>query len=46
LYFRFGGYLSPLQITGDSSYIRLHGPGGKYQGSYSDAALKEWAKKK
>jgi len=23
--------------------VRLHGPGGKYQGSYSDAALEEWA---
>lgn len=41
--FDLAGYLSPLQITADFSYIRLHGPGGKYQGSYTDAALQEWA---
>jgi uncharacterized protein YecE (DUF72 family) len=39
------GYKSPLQVTTDFAYIRLHGPGGKYQGSYSDAALKKWAEK-
>jgi uncharacterized protein YecE (DUF72 family) len=43
--FDLAGYLSPLEITADFSYIRLHGPGGKYQGSYSDAALEEWAQK-
>ncbi len=41
--FDLAGYLSPLEITADFSYIRLHGPGGKYQGSYSDAALRKWA---
>ena len=41
--FDLAGYLSPLEITADFSYIRLHGPGGKYQGSYSDAALQKWA---
>ena len=43
--FDLAGYLSPLQITADFAYIRLHGPGGKYQGSYSDAALADWAAK-
>jgi uncharacterized protein YecE (DUF72 family) len=43
--FDLAGYVSPLEVTADFSYIRLHGPGGKYQGSYSDAALKEWARK-
>ena len=43
--FDLAGYLSPLEVTADFCYIRLHGPGGKYQGSYSDAALKEWARK-
>jgi uncharacterized protein YecE (DUF72 family) len=38
------GYLSPFQVTADVSYIRLHGPGGKYQGSYSDAPLEKWAR--
>jgi len=43
--FDLAGYLSPLQVTSDFSYIRLHGPGGKYQGSYTDAALEKWALK-
>ncbi len=41
--FDLAGYLSPRQITADFSYIRLHGPGGKYQGSYRDETLKRWA---
>jgi uncharacterized protein YecE (DUF72 family) len=36
-------HLSPLEETADFIYIRLHGPGNKYQGSYTDKALKEWA---
>jgi uncharacterized protein YecE (DUF72 family) len=42
--FDLAGYVSPFEVTADFSYIRLHGPGGKYQGSYSDAALEEWAR--
>jgi uncharacterized protein YecE (DUF72 family) len=42
--FDLAGYQSPLTITADLTYIRLHGPGGKYQGSYSDDALRGWAK--
>jgi uncharacterized protein YecE (DUF72 family) len=38
-------HLSPLEVTADFVYIRLHGPGNKYQGSYSDAVLKKWAGK-
>ena len=41
--FHLAGFQSPLEITADFAYIRLHGPGGKYQGSYSDADLGEWA---
>lgn len=41
--FELDGFMSPLQITADWSYIRLHGPGAKYQGSYSDDALRQWA---
>lgn len=41
--FDLAGYLSPLQITAGFAYIRLHGPGGKYQGSYSDETLLTWA---
>ena len=29
----------------DITYIRLHGPGGKYQGSYDDTALAQWAER-
>lgn len=41
--FHLAGYQSPVEITADFTYVRLHGPGGKYQGSYDDAALKRWA---
>ncbi|HSD09008.1 DUF72 domain-containing protein [Flavobacterium sp.] len=37
-------HLSPIQITANFIYLRLHGPGkNKYQGSYSDEKLMEWA---
>jgi len=36
-------HLSPVKITADFVYIRLHGPGGKYQGSYNNSQLKKWA---
>lgn len=35
--------LSPLQVTTDFVYIRLHGPLGPYQGRYDDRTLKRWA---
>jgi uncharacterized protein YecE (DUF72 family) len=41
--FDLAGFQSPLQLTADFTYIRLHGPGSKYQGSYDNAALKTWA---
>jgi uncharacterized protein YecE (DUF72 family) len=38
------GETSPLQVTGDFVYVRLHGPSAQaYQGRYDDAALAEWA---
>ncbi|MDQ4140290.1 MAG: DUF72 domain-containing protein [Bacteroidota bacterium] len=36
-------HLSPLIVTADFVYIRLHGPLNKYDGSYSEEALQEWA---
>jgi len=42
--FELQGYQSPIEVTADFTYIRLHGPEGKYQGSYSDATLRGWAK--
>jgi uncharacterized protein YecE (DUF72 family) len=41
--FDLAGYQTPLTVTANFTYIRLHGPGGKYQGSYSDEALQQWA---
>jgi uncharacterized protein YecE (DUF72 family) len=38
------GIQSPLSVTADFIYIRLHGPDGAYQGSYDDKALSDWAK--
>ncbi|MGE5489557.1 MAG: DUF72 domain-containing protein [bacterium] len=35
---------SPRTVTADWVYVRLHGPDGKYSGSYPDDALKEWAR--
>ncbi len=43
--YELAGFHSPIEITGDWTYIRLHGPGGKYQGSYSDEKLEEWAER-
>lgn len=36
-------HLSPLLVTADFVYIRLHGPETKYAGSYSESALQWWA---
>lgn len=43
--YELAGYHSPFDLTADFTYVRLHGPApGKYQGSYSDERLSEWAK--
>jgi uncharacterized protein YecE (DUF72 family) len=43
--YELAGYHTPLEITADFSYIRLHGPAaGKYQGSYNDERLVDWAR--
>jgi uncharacterized protein YecE (DUF72 family) len=42
--YELAGYHTPLQITADFTYVRLHGPEqGKYQGSYSAEQLAQWA---
>jgi uncharacterized protein YecE (DUF72 family) len=44
--YELAGYQSPLEVTADWTYIRLHGPtSSKYQGSYSDSQLAQWAKR-
>ena len=42
--YELAGHISPIKVTADFVYVRLHGPTAvKYQGSYSDETLKEWA---
>jgi len=42
--YELAGYQTPLELTADWTYIRLHGPTQqKYQGSYSSEQLTEWA---
>lgn len=36
-------YQSPILVTADFVYVRLHGPEGKYQGSYTQEQLDHWA---
>jgi len=44
--YELAGYHSPLTVTADFTYVRLHGPEtGKYQGTYSDGRLRAWARK-
>src|SRR5690606_26584481 len=38
-------HTSPIEVTSDLVYIRLHGPGKKYQGSYNKRTLKKWAER-
>lgn len=43
--YELNGHMSPEVITADFVYVRLHGPGAKYQGSYDDKTLQTWADK-
>jgi uncharacterized protein YecE (DUF72 family) len=43
--FDIGGLQSPLWRTADFTYLRLHGPGEKYSGSYAEPALRQWARR-
>jgi uncharacterized protein YecE (DUF72 family) len=38
-------HLSPVEVTSDFVYVRLHGPREKYQGSYKKTVLKKWAER-
>lgn len=44
-FYELGFYTSPIDVTANFIYVRLHGPGEKYQGSYNDETLLEWANK-
>ena len=41
--FELAGFQSPMEVTADFVYVRLHGPGNKYQGDYSKSQLRTWA---
>ncbi len=41
--FELAGLQSPRELTADFTYIRLHGPGDAYSGSYTTEALAMWA---
>lgn len=41
--YELGGHTSPMVVTADFVYVRLHGPGNKYQGNYNIGLLKKWA---
>jgi len=43
--YELAGHTSPVEVTADFVYIRLHGPGAKYEGNYSAATLRKWAVK-
>lgn len=36
------GRTAPKEVTADFVYVRLHGPGDKYQGNYDSKTLKAW----
>ena len=42
--FELDCFTTPREVTADFAYVRLHGPGGKYQGCYTGATLRAWAK--
>ncbi len=40
--YELAGFQSPIETTADFAYVRLHGPGSKYQGDYSAQTLQLW----
>jgi len=43
--YELAGHQSPIIVSAEFIYIRLHGPGGKYEGSYKDEVLLAWRTK-
>lgn len=41
--YHLAGHQSPILATANFVYVRLHGPGDKYQGKYDQKQLTEWA---
>jgi uncharacterized protein YecE (DUF72 family) len=42
--FEIAGFRSKCELTASFTYVRLHGPGGAYQGSYPAQTLRKWAR--
>ena len=40
--YELAGYRSPMIVTSDTVYVRLHGPDGPYRGRYGRRGLKRW----
>jgi uncharacterized protein YecE (DUF72 family) len=43
--YELAGHITPLEVTANFVYVRLHGPGNKYQGSYTAKDLRLWHKR-
>lgn len=43
--FDMGETQTPVVATSKTAYLRFHGPGAKYHGSYSEEALRSWHRK-
>jgi uncharacterized protein YecE (DUF72 family) len=43
--FDLAGRRSPVEVTADFAYVRLHGPDGAYRGNYDGRALRGWARR-
>jgi uncharacterized protein YecE (DUF72 family) len=41
--YELAGFQSPIEITADFAYIRLHGPNAAYPGRYTEKLLAGWA---
>ena len=41
--YELAGFQSPIELTADFVYVRLHGPSGPYQGLYTKKSLAMWA---
>jgi uncharacterized protein YecE (DUF72 family) len=41
--YELAGFQSPIKLTADFAYVRLHGPLGPYQGRYGRKSLAAWA---
>ena len=43
--YHMNGWDSPMEVTADFAYVRMHGTESTYGGSYPRSALKKWAKR-